>query len=115
MFVFKTIREIRDFIAQERAVAPNKVGFVPTMGALHAGHFSLIDAARKECGFVVVSIFVNPTQFGPTEDLAKYPRPIDADLAGCEAHGADVVFTPSRGRCTPAGRGNSRPPYMSPA
>jgi pantoate--beta-alanine ligase len=64
------------------------------MGALHAGHLSLIDAARDDGGLVVVSIFVNPTQFGPTEDLAKYPRTPEADLAACETHGVDLVFMP---------------------
>jgi pantoate--beta-alanine ligase len=70
------------------------VGFVPTMGALHEGHLTLIRRARKECRRVVVSIYVNPTQFGPKEDLAKYPRPIERDLALCRREGADVVFNP---------------------
>jgi pantoate--beta-alanine ligase len=64
------------------------------MGALHAGHVSLIRAARRECGFVVVSIFVNPTQFGPNEDFARYPRPFEKDLATCAAEGVDLVFAP---------------------
>jgi len=68
---------------------------VPTMGSLHEGHYALIDAARRECDFVVVSIFVNPTQFGPGEDYERYPRPLEADLAGCESHGVDAVFAPS--------------------
>jgi pantoate--beta-alanine ligase len=66
------------------------------MGALHAGHVSLIQAAAERCGFVVVSLFVNPTQFGPGEDFEKYPRPFDQDLAICEEHGVDAVFAPSR-------------------
>jgi len=70
------------------------VGFVPTMGALHEGHASLIRAARKETGFVVVSIFVNPTQFGPHEDLARYPQPFEKDLALCAVESADLVFAP---------------------
>ncbi|HEY0256882.1 MAG TPA: pantoate--beta-alanine ligase [Candidatus Methylacidiphilales bacterium] len=70
------------------------VGLVPTMGALHEGHLTLIRRARKECGRVVVSIYVNPTQFGPKEDLAKYPRPRARDLALCRKEGVDVVFAP---------------------
>lgn len=65
------------------------------MGALHAGHISLIEAARRESDFVVVTIFVNPTQFGPHEDFQKYPRPIEADIAACTEAGANLVFTPN--------------------
>jgi pantoate--beta-alanine ligase len=75
-----------------------QVGFVPTMGYLHAGHLSLVREARKrvgKSGVVVVSIYVNPTQFAPTEDLSKYPRDLKRDLKMCRAAGADVVFTPS--------------------
>ncbi len=68
------------------------VGFVPTMGALHEGHLKLIKRARQECKRVVVSIYVNPTQFGPKEDLARYPRPRRQDLAMCRQAGADCVF-----------------------
>jgi pantoate--beta-alanine ligase len=77
------------------------------MGALHEGHFSLIDAARARCGFVVVSIFVNPTQFGPNEDLSKYPRPLETDLAGCRRRGVDVVFVPEVETMYPAGAGTT--------
>ena len=70
------------------------IGFVPTMGALHDGHRSLIRAARLQCDALVVSIFVNPTQFGPTEDLAAYPRPIARDRALCREEGVDVCFEP---------------------
>lgn len=70
------------------------VGFVPTMGALHEGHLALIRRARAECGRVVVSIYVNPTQFGPKEDLARYPRPRRHDLALCREAGVDLVFAP---------------------
>ncbi len=72
-----------------------KVGLVPTMGALHEGHLALVRRARKECHRVVVSIYVNPTQFGPKEDLSRYPRPRERDLALCRREGADLVFAPT--------------------
>jgi pantoate--beta-alanine ligase len=70
------------------------IGCVPTMGALHAGHVSLVQRARSENDFVVATIFVNPTQFGPTEDFSRYPRTLDTDLEFCRGAGADLVFTP---------------------
>ena len=79
------------------------VGFVPTMGALHAGHLSLIERARRENDKVVVSIFVNPLQFGPKEDLARYPRPFRRDLALCREAGADALYHPSAEALYPAG------------
>jgi pantoate--beta-alanine ligase len=80
-----------------------RVGLVPTMGALHEGHASLIRAARAECGYVVVSLFVNPTQFGPGEDLMRYPRPIEKDMEVCRREGADLVFAPAAAEMYPEG------------
>ena len=79
------------------------IGFVPTMGALHDGHRALIRAARLQCDALVVSIFVNPTQFGPQEDLIKYPRPIVKDHALCRAEGVDVCFEPTAAAMYPEG------------
>jgi pantoate--beta-alanine ligase len=79
------------------------VGFVPTMGALHGGHVSLVARAREECGAVAASIFVNPLQFGPHEDLAAYPRDLDGDLARFERSGVDLVFAPKQDQMYPTG------------
>jgi pantoate--beta-alanine ligase len=89
-----TIAEARAAVAVARAAA-KRVGFVPTMGALHAGHAALIRAARAECNYVAVSIFVNPTQFGPAEDFARYPRTLEADRELCAAVGTDLIFAPT--------------------
>jgi pantoate--beta-alanine ligase len=86
-----TLSELR----AARAKLPGPVGLVPTMGYLHEGHISLARKAREECASVVTSIFVNPTQFAPTEDLAKYPRNLPRDLALLEAAGVDLVWTPT--------------------
>ena len=94
MEVAKTIESVRKLVKSARSRG-EKIGLVPTMGALHIGHISLIERAVKECDFVVVSIFINPTQFGPTEDFDKYPRNFDADLKICKKAGIDVVFAPT--------------------
>lgn len=94
MEVAKTIESVRAFVKAARDKG-KKTGLVPTMGALHPGHISLIKAAVERTDFVVVSIFVNPAQFGPGEDFENYPRPLDADLEICRKAGADVVFAPS--------------------
>ncbi len=99
MYVARTIADLR----AARADLPSPLGFVPTMGYLHDGHRSLIDAARRDCASVAVSIFVNPTQFGPNEDFARYPRDEPGDLAMCEIAGADVVFMPGVDEMYPAG------------
>jgi pantoate--beta-alanine ligase len=91
--LFRDGHALRQYIATARH-AGQTVGLVPTMGALHEGHLSLVDAARAECDVAVVSIFVNPTQFGPEEDLRRYPRDMDRDVALLEARGCDVVFAP---------------------
>jgi pantoate--beta-alanine ligase len=93
MEVAKTIEKVRSMVKAARSKG-SKIGLVPTMGALHIGHISLIEAAAKDCDFVAVSIFVNSTQFGPGEDFEKYPRPLEADLKICRKAHVDVVFAP---------------------
>lgn len=79
---------------EEARAAQQRVGLVPTMGALHDGHFSLIDEARSRADFITLTIFVNPLQFAPDEDLERYPRTFESDLAGCRERGVDLVFAP---------------------
>jgi pantoate ligase / CMP/dCMP kinase len=92
--LFTTIAALRCYLAQCRSIE-GTVGFVPTMGALHAGHESLMRRAKQENQWVVASIFVNPLQFGPAEDLSQYPRSLEADRARCEAIGVDILFVPT--------------------
>ena len=94
MKLVHTVAELRDEVTAAKAQGLT-IGLVPTMGALHEGHASLIAAANKENDFVVVSVFVNPTQFGPNEDLDAYPRTLEADCKLAEKMGANVVFAPS--------------------
>jgi pantoate--beta-alanine ligase len=103
MEILRTVAELRAWSRLERNDGGNTIGLVPTMGALHAGHASLIRTAAASCGRVAVSIFVNPTQFGPNEDFARYPRSFEADCALAQAEGADVVFAPSVEELYPAG------------
>ena len=100
--VVRTIASLRDAVAEARR-SRRTIGLVPTMGALHAGHRSLVGAARRRTGFVVVTIFVNPTQFGPKEDLSRYPRTWEADLQLCAAAGADLIFAPEVAEVYPTG------------
>jgi pantoate--beta-alanine ligase len=100
--VVRTIPELRRKVGQFRMTGL-KVGLVPTMGYLHDGHAELIRRARQECGLVVVSVFVNPTQFGPQEDLEAYPRDLPRDLTVAEAAGAGLVFVPEVAEIYPEG------------
>ncbi|MBA2792719.1 MAG: pantoate--beta-alanine ligase [Thermoleophilaceae bacterium] len=93
MKTLRTISELRSALAPERRTGA-RIGLVPTMGALHEGHLSLVRRAREECDVVVVSLFVNPAQFGPAEDLGSYPRDEARDAELAEAEGADVLFAP---------------------
>ena len=93
MKIVGTVKEVREQVKEWKKQGLS-VGFVPTMGYIHEGHKSLMDAARKGNDKVVVSIFVNPMQFGPTEDLATYPRDLDHDAALCESAGVDLIFHP---------------------
>ena len=112
--VLKTIPEVRNLHNEWIADFYKKngrfptVGFVPTMGALHEGHMSLIQQARKNNDFVVSSVFVNPTQFGPNEDFDKYPRQLAQDVELLKKNGADAVFAPERTIMYP-----EQPPYLS--
>jgi pantoate--beta-alanine ligase len=96
-----SIQELRRHVGARRQAGAT-IGFVPTMGALHAGHARLMERARAECAEVVVSVFINPLQFDRKDDLDRYPRTLDADVALCRQHGVDTVFAPSVEEIYPA-------------
>ncbi|MBY5926698.1 MULTISPECIES: pantoate--beta-alanine ligase [unclassified Halomonas] len=102
MHVHPAIADLREALRPHR-LAGARIGLVPTMGNLHQGHLALVEAARERCDLVVASIFVNPLQFGPSEDLENYPRTMEADLAKLEAAGCDMVFTPTPAIMYPEG------------
>jgi len=104
MNIYRSVGETRAACRVLRA-SGRRLGLVPTMGALHEGHLSLVRAARAQCDAVAVSLFVNPTQFGPTEDLAKYPRPFERDRALLEKEGVEILFSPSADEMYPKGEG----------
>jgi pantoate--beta-alanine ligase len=101
--VVETVDELRAVLARSERGGTPVVGLVPTMGYLHEGHASLVRRAREECDLVVVSIFVNPTQFGPNEDFATYPRDLPRDIEMLELEGADVAFAPAHRGFYPPG------------
>ncbi len=107
MEILRTVDELRQWSRARRCAGQSPVGLVPTMGALHAGHASLIRAARARCRHVAVTLFVNPTQFGRNEDFSRYPRTFAADCALAEAEGADAIFAPAVEEIYPPGAATS--------
>lgn len=106
MKIVHSIQEVRAYVREQR-LAGKTVGYVPTMGYLHQGHLSLIRAAKEQCDAAVMSIFVNPLQFGPNEDFDRYPRDLERDAALAEEAGIDLIFAPSVDEMYPAGNGTS--------
>jgi len=102
VIIIRTVAELRDAVRAARADGA-RIGLVPTMGAFHEGHLSLVERARERCGFVVVTLFVNPSQFNESADLARYPRNEAADASLAESVGADVLFAPSVDEVYPRG------------
>jgi len=100
--VVRTSAALREALTKERSLG-HTVGFVPTMGALHRGHLHLVEHAHRHAGFVLVSIFVNPTQFSPNEDLTRYPRDLDGDVGKCAEAKVDLVFAPAAEEMYPPG------------
>lgn len=112
MIIVKTIDELQNTLAERRREGQT-IGFVPTMGNLHQGHLSLVDVAKKEADCVVVSIFVNPTQFGPNEDFDSYPRTFDEDCDKLKAQNTDIVFAPSVEEVYPGYQDNKARPNLT--
>ena len=102
MIIYHTIAEVREFVRQARDKG-RSIGFVPTMGYLHEGHLELMRRAKEKCDCVIVSIFVNPTQFGPGEDLERYPRDLERDARLAEGAGVDAIFNPEAKEIYPPG------------
>jgi pantoate--beta-alanine ligase len=102
MQIIRKSAELTEFSRAEK-VSGKRIGFVPTMGALHDGHLSLVRESKKKCDITIVSIFVNPTQFAPSEDLEKYPRPLEQDIALLEKENTDILFLPSVEEIYPEG------------
>ncbi|TDR43295.1 pantothenate synthetase [Tahibacter aquaticus] len=102
MDMLHSAQDLRAVVGRWRT-AGLRIGFVPTMGNLHAGHYSLLRTARERCDRVLASVFVNPTQFGPNEDFARYPRTLDADAAGLAEQGCDLLFVPETATLYPFG------------
>ena len=109
MIIAKTISELQQALSPSRQ-AGKSIGFVPTMGNLHQGHLSLVEKAKEVADVVVVSIFVNPTQFGPNEDFDSYPRTFDADCEKLSSQQADIVFAPSVDEVYPGYSSNKTKP-----
>ncbi len=107
MSLIKTVSELRDLVSQWKRQGLS-IGFVPTMGNLHSGHLSLVDLAKQHADRVVVSIFVNPLQFGPNEDFEQYPRTLEADCQQLKQQGVDLVFAPSVNEMYPQGQIQTR-------
>jgi len=101
--LFRKVRELRNYLQERKCAEGKSVGFVPTMGFLHRGHRELIKRSLLQNDITVVSIYVNPTQFGPDEDYERYPRDLDRDMSLCEELGVDVVFAPTDGEMYPEG------------
>lgn len=102
MHLFHTIQDVRDYVRTQKSLGKS-VALIPTMGALHEGHLTLVRTAKNQCDIVIVSVFVNPTQFGPNEDYDAYPRTLEADCMNAEKAGASAIFAPSPAEMYPDG------------